>query len=162
MDTIRDEEKIRGEEQVRDEEQIRGENQIRAEEQIRLKQESGGEMIFSGKRLAQVEEAQARESGRNWWRITLFRRSQGGYVLSGAFHIVNEGSRSLHSTQCFASLTELAAFVRDQGQEGPNLAKELFIQAAFHDDDIMALASAQGRGLRTIKAKGRLADTAPA
>ena len=97
------------------------------------------DLMFTGELLASARESAAHGTP-NLWELRLFRTSARGYVLSAAFHIAEQGNRSLNTAWLFADREDLEHFVGQATPPHNQLMAELLAKAAQHDTGLCSLS----------------------
>ena len=105
---------------------------------IRVKRSGRPDLLFTGVRLAEVDERRVATVRDHWWEVSLFKTCVGKYLLASA-HRCRTGScrRVLLS---FPAAWDLVDFLQENVL-APSISEEVLSQAMDRDEDLFQAAS---------------------
>lgn len=100
---------------------------------IRVQRNGKPDLLFSGMRLAHVDDREFTGFTENWMETSLYRSSMGQYVMASEFHVTSCGRRCVPTALVFASAQDLFDYLEIATRPLSPLAAELLRQASLED-----------------------------
>jgi hypothetical protein len=101
--------------------------------QVRVQRHGKPDLLFSGMRLAHVDDRVFTGFTENWMETSLYRTSMSQYVLASEFRVTSCGRRSVPTALVFASAQDLLDYMEVGTRPLSPLAAELLRQASLED-----------------------------